>query len=218
MFFDHVPERLLRFLGRDIKLIFLLRDPVQRALSQYYNSLRMGSERASFEEAVRSVEEGREDSPLSTMRSRYITRGYYASQIKRYLKLFPIDNMLFIIFETDFLKNREQTIGRILDLLGVERVALDVNIKSNATSISRSRVLKRLIHKPNPLRDAAKILVPSKRLRKGISSLIERLNDKKTEKTTISPDLRKHLLDRFFMREIRDLEELMQKDLRHWYT
>jgi len=52
--------------------------------------------------------------------------------------------LLFIIFETDFLKNREQTIGRILDQLGVEHIPLNIDVWSNPARISRSSLVTHL--------------------------------------------------------------------------
>lgn len=217
LFFEYVPARIRKDLGKDIKLLFMLRDPVKRALSQYYQALRVGSERESFEKAIMAAGLDRQDTPLSIIRRRYITRGFYATQIKRYLEFFPQENMLFIIFETDFLKNREETIGHVLDLLGVEHMPLDIDIRSNPASVSRSQGIKRLMHMRNAFRETAKALVPSKRLRKDISSLITKLNDKKVEKMNLDPVLRMRLLDRYYIDEIKDLERLLGRDLGIWY-
>jgi hypothetical protein len=217
LFFEYVPARIRKDLGKDIKLLFMLRDPVKRALSQYYQALRVGSERESFERAVMDADSDRQDTPLSIIRRRYITRGFYATQIKRYLEFFPKENMLFIIFETDFLNNREETIGHVLDFLDVKRMPLDIDIKSNPASVSRSQGIKRLMHMRNAFRETAKALVPSKRLRKDISSLITKLNDKKVEKMNLDPVLRMRLLDRYYIDEIKDLERLLGRDLSIWY-
>jgi len=217
LFFEYVPARLRKELGGDIKLLFMLRDPVKRALSQYYQALRVGSERESFEKAVMAMSLGKPDSTLSTIRRRYITRGFYATQIKRYLEFFPKENMFFILFETDFLKNREVTVARIMDFLGVERIALDVDIKSNPARMNRSLRMKQLMNAQNGFRETAKALVPSKKLRKNISSLIAKLNERKIKKKELDPALRQHLLDRYFIGEIKDLEMILGRNLSVWY-
>lgn len=217
LFFEYVPARLRKELGGDIKLLFMLRDPVKRALSQYYQALRVGSERESFEKAVMAVNSGKLDSTLSTIRRRYITRGFYATQIKRYLEFFPKENMFFILFETDFLKNREVTVARIMDFLGVERIALDVDIRSNPARMNRSLRMKQLMNAQNGFRETAKALLPSKKLRKNISSLMAKLNERKIKKIELDPVLRKHLLDRYFIGEIKDLEMILGRDLSVWY-
>ena len=217
LFFEYVPARIRKDLGKDLKLLFMLRDPVERALSQYYQALRVGSERESFEKAVMAAELDGQDTPLSIIRRRYITRGFYATQIKRYLEFFPKENMLFIIFEVDFLKNRQETIGHVLDFLGVERIPLDINIRSNPASDSRSQGIKRLMNAQNRFRETAKALMPSKELRKNISSIITKLNDRKIAKMDLDPILRTRLLDRYYINEIKDLEKLLGRDLSIWY-
>jgi len=52
MYSDNVPQRLLDSLGPDIKLIVMLRNPVDRAFSQYQMSQRRGIENLSFECAI----------------------------------------------------------------------------------------------------------------------------------------------------------------------
>ena len=47
-----VPGRIYKTLGKDIKLIFMLRNPVDRAYSNYWMSFRRGHERFSFEKAI----------------------------------------------------------------------------------------------------------------------------------------------------------------------
>lgn len=217
LFFEYVPARLRKELGGDIKLLFMLRDPVKRALSQYYQARRVGSERESFEKAVTDVTSGKLDSTLSTIRRRYITRGFYATQIKRYLELFPKENMFFILFETDFLKNREVTFERIMDFLGVERVVLDVDIRSNPASMSRSLRMKQFMNAQNSFKETVRALIPSKNLREKIRSLVTELNEQRLEKIELDPALRKQLLDRYFIGEIKDLEKILGMDLSIWY-
>jgi predicted DNA-binding ribbon-helix-helix protein len=94
---------------------------------------------------------------------------------------------------------------------------LDIDIKSNPASVSRSQGIRRLMLRPSTFRETAKALIPSKRLRKDISSLITKLNDRKVEKMNLAPALRTRLLDRYYINEIKDLEKLLGRDLSIWY-
>jgi len=112
MYFEYVPERIYKHLGKDIKLIFMLRNPVDRAYSHYWMSYRRGYETETFERAIELEQKRIKIDEFHKIHFSYIDRGFYAKQIKRYLKLFPKENMLFIIFEEDFLKNRKKQLNR----------------------------------------------------------------------------------------------------------
>src|SRR5947209_2068248 len=56
LFYPHSPRRIAQTLPH-IKLIVLLRNPVDRAYSQYYHARELGHETLSFEDALRGEEE-----------------------------------------------------------------------------------------------------------------------------------------------------------------
>ena len=56
LFHPHVYKRVAQALPQ-VKLIVLLRNPVDRAYSQYYHSIELGHESRSFEEAIRDEQE-----------------------------------------------------------------------------------------------------------------------------------------------------------------
>jgi hypothetical protein len=106
MFEPRVP-RLVRELVPDVKLVFLLRDPVDRAFSHYHNNRRLGREPLGFEEALAAEKErlaGEEERMLAdpTYVSEphrlysYCGRGLYAMQIERWLRHFPAAQMRFV--------------------------------------------------------------------------------------------------------------------------
>ncbi|MEA3038718.1 MAG: hypothetical protein QOE79_1231 [Sphingomonadales bacterium] len=93
-----VPERVRSLLGEP-KLIVLLREPVDRAWSQYWMKVRRGEEAGSFEEVLRREAErfgpaGQMPSDGSVARTSYgrqsyLGKGLYAPQIERWLSVFP---------------------------------------------------------------------------------------------------------------------------------
>jgi len=113
-----------------VKLIFMLRDPVKRAYSEYWMLVLNGEEKLPFNEAV-----WREDRD-------YLKRGFYAQQIREYLKYFGKENIMILISE-DFRKNRERRMKEVFDFLGVEHIDLrtpDVHVGG----MPRSKFLLRL--------------------------------------------------------------------------
>jgi hypothetical protein len=90
-----------------IRLIVLLRNPIERAFSHYQMNVRKGIETLSFEEATaREPERLRQgDGPDREQHWRwfsYVSRGHYAEQLQRWLDRFPREQLLVIKSEDFF--------------------------------------------------------------------------------------------------------------------
>ncbi len=106
-----------------IKLIMLLRNPIERAYSHwnmrlqkkeirnisFANCLKAEKLRMSFENKFNQMPE-----------DDYIRRGFYSKQINRIFDFFPAKQVLFIKYE-DFRDNQQQNLLRVFDFLGVEK-------------------------------------------------------------------------------------------------
>jgi hypothetical protein len=129
-----VPERVKRLLGTP-KLIVLLREPVDRAWSQYWMNVRGGGEKASFPEALRREtalfgQAGQFSPDLTShdvYRNRsYLGKGVYAPQLERWLSVFPHTCFHFIRSE-DMFRSPHLVLSqllRFLDLAPVEMTNL----------------------------------------------------------------------------------------------
>src|SRR5690242_4033623 len=73
LFHPHTPRRVARILPW-VKLIVLLRNPVERAYSHYHHAVDLGYEHLPFEEAIR-----REEERLGTEREKMLKNQYYKS-------------------------------------------------------------------------------------------------------------------------------------------
>ncbi|MGH9675564.1 MAG: sulfotransferase family protein, partial [Candidatus Acidiferrum sp.] len=111
----------IRAYNPSAKLIFLFRDPFERAWSQWCMEYAQGDEKLPFAEAIR---EGRSRldglTPLAPERRvyAYIERGLYADQVRRALANFPRDQLLFLRSQ-DLLDNHIETLDRISAFLGI---------------------------------------------------------------------------------------------------
>lgn len=106
LFFPCVPQRIQQSIP-EVKLIALLRDPVDRAYSHYQLSVRNGVESLSFEDALQAESE-RLGLPigqtwpdavqldLHQVHHSYVTKGLYAHQLRRWMKLFPMEQLLIV--------------------------------------------------------------------------------------------------------------------------
>ncbi|OLP44808.1 hypothetical protein BJF95_07055 [Rhizobium oryziradicis] len=124
LFWPQALERLQAY-NPDAKLIFLFRDPFERAWSQWCMEYARKSEDLPFSAAIR---EGRDrlsgkhpQSPEFRVYT-YLERGFYGQQVERALRLFPREQLLFLKSET-FRTDHLVTLRHISDFLGIARFA-----------------------------------------------------------------------------------------------
>jgi hypothetical protein len=119
---SNVAARRIKDILPDIKLIFCLRNPIERAWANYRFTVLEGFEPLPFNEALE-----KESKRMSTVEGKwieiqphaYLTRSHYSTHIREYLQLFHRENILFIKSE-DLGKNPHQNLKRICEFLGVD--------------------------------------------------------------------------------------------------
>lgn len=119
------PERMAMHLP-DVKLIVLLRDPVDRAYSHWNHRRRLGKEPLSFEEAIAVEDEKIQpyfdhlDEPdyphYDYLNSSYKKRGLYAEQLERWFEHFPREQF-YIQSSEKFFAETKEVFNDILDFL-----------------------------------------------------------------------------------------------------
>lgn len=92
MFWPPALERI-RAYNPDVRLIILLRDPVERAWSGWRMHRRLGHETLDFAEAIRTGRERLGQSETALRRFSYVERGFYGAQLERVFSLFPRDQV-----------------------------------------------------------------------------------------------------------------------------
>jgi hypothetical protein len=124
-----VPERAVRLLP-EFQVIVLMRNPVERAYSQYWHNRRLGTETLPFHEALereddrirshlRALERGSDEpAPKPLLRYSYLERGRYAEQLARWLDFVDSDRVLVLLSE-DFYRDTDHTFQRILSFVGL---------------------------------------------------------------------------------------------------
>ena len=115
----------------DIKVIMLLRDPVERAWSHYRMDCRLGRETLPFEEVIRSERElARRTLPSQDRVRSYLSRSFYAPQIRELRRLFPDEQLLFL--QSEGLSMHPQAVlSQICDFLGVPTHEFEVSERAN---------------------------------------------------------------------------------------
>ena len=135
------PARIKAF-NPDMKLIAILRDPADRALSHYHHECRRGIETLSFEEAIAAEPERLSGSDrllkqpphYFSYRHRhfsYLDRGRYAHHLGAWLDHFPRGNLLLLKSE-DLFKDADSAMNKVFTFLGLpaHRISIDSVSKS----------------------------------------------------------------------------------------
>lgn len=128
---DYRTPARARELLPDVKLIVSLRNPVDRAYSQYHYYRRRQTEPLeTFEEAIDAEEErlrGEEAREIENphynswrvYRWGYLRSGRYAEHLARWLEAFPREQFLFLNFDTELVPAPDATLTRVQDFLGL---------------------------------------------------------------------------------------------------
>ena len=134
LFHPLAPERVAALVPH-ARLIVLLRDPVDRALSHYHHEVALGRETLPFEDAL-ACEEERTRGEVERMLSNsayfsdawwnytYLARGRYAEQLERWFASFPREQLL--VLTSDELSDEPgAAYARVLEFLGTAPHELD---------------------------------------------------------------------------------------------
>jgi hypothetical protein len=119
-----VPARIAERLP-GVRLIAVLRDPVERASSHHRMMVMEGHERRSFDEAVAelltdaALERARRE-PAET--TGYIVWGEYGRILGGYLDVFDREQLL-VVYSSDLLSRARETMARVHTFLGIEDLA-----------------------------------------------------------------------------------------------
>jgi hypothetical protein len=128
IYYDAVPPRVKEHLP-EVKIIALLRNPVDRAYSHYQDEVKREWETLSFEKAL-EAEEGRLANPSPEMVSgsnemerhkfhfSYKDRGIYVKQLRAWFAVFPKSDILIIKSE-DLFENTEAMFENVVRFLGL---------------------------------------------------------------------------------------------------
>lgn len=152
--YPHCPKRVHSFFPK-IKLIVLLRDPIDRAFSHYQMEREHEHESLSFEKSIEE-EDLRIKNELKRMiknenyysvdfyRKSYKTRGIYVTQLQNWFKYFPREQFLIIKSE-DFYKEPEKIYKQVLDFLNLPPFKLNIykqyKMRKYTTMKSETKIL-----------------------------------------------------------------------------
>ncbi len=218
LYFDKAAKRISKMLPRkNQRFIVLLRDPVERAYSLYWNMVAEGEENLVFEDALIKEEVRSRDPELGkkcSLKYQYVRSGKYAEQIQKYLEYFEKDQFLFLLFE-DFICDQDAVLKQVFSFLSIPS---DISVSSgkafNASGVPRLRLLHKFVRKPHWIKEHIKGLFP-KVVRYRITSKIVEMNKKNYQYNKMNRETEKKLRKEF-RQDILNLEIITGRDLSDW--
>ena len=205
----------------DIKIWACIREPVERAFSDYVRGKEFHlKENEDFETAFKAKK-----NKLYKEGDGYRERGFYYKQLKPYFDLFPRKNIKVILFE-DFKKDNKKVIKELYKFLGVDPnftpsiIGKRINERTGAKFKSLRAFISFLAKMSHKLERSSigNIIFAFKRETK-IDEFFNKLNEKNTKKIAENEILNIELhkkLKKFYSEDIKKLEELIKRDLNLW--
>ena len=209
-----VPKRIAQTLP-GVKLVCILRDPVERAYSHYWDLVGWGGLNDSFSYALRN--------PRMYKRGHgyiefdILEMGFYYKHICRYLEYFSKDQIGIFLFD-DLLENPLKLVNQVLLFLQVASLdhnGIDIE-KHNVRRINRSQVVGNALVN-EWLREFVNLAVPTAMvpyLRRFYEVLL-RVNTKPIQTPPMKESDRKYLIN-VYRNDVTKLQELISRDLSQW--
>jgi len=210
-YYEHAIDNIKKYLGENVKIIIILRNPTDRAYSAFQHVSRGLKEQNSFEEALK-IEKGRMDKESSlTPMVMYKEMGLYHDMVRAYKENFK---NVHIIFYEDFRDDTEGEIDKIFKFLGLSLSAyIDfINRHNVGGKRWKNEKIKQVFMKNNLLKSALKKVIP-KSLKKGVR---DTLISASTDKVVPMKENTRIKLNEFFKDDVKKLSSLLNRDLTHW--
>jgi hypothetical protein len=205
---------LIRAYLPEIRLVFILRNPIDRAYSAFLKSVQDGEEQRSFEEAV-NQELLHPDEEPDRARGFYVRIGFYSRFLARFTSVFGPDQ-LCISFQDDLESAPATFLRNLLLFIGVDPERhVDTSARYNTSQVVRADTLLRAGRwKAVSQRLGRFIPAPIYRqLYRGYSASLDRL----IEVPPVRAETRRRLCGAYAS-DIRELQALSGRDLSHWLT
>lgn len=203
---EYTIPRIIDLLGNDVKIILILRNPVERAYSAYLHKKRELLEEYPFDQAL-ELEEERMKAGYEFLWF-YKTAGLYFESVNNFKKKFP--NLKLILFD-DLKANPRKIMKEVFSFLEVDKDFVPNFSIKNESGIPKNRIVQKFLRSDNRLKLFLVSLLPNK-IRKKLKNKIQKKN---LRKEPMDAGIHKEL-SRFYEQDIAKLESLINQNLSTW--
>ena len=212
MYPEIVIPKIKEHLGSEVKIVIMLRNPVERAYSGYQHVKRYNIKEdiLEFRDAWDVSEQRYFSNPDMTPASRYKELGLYYNQVKSYLENFNTHIIIYDDYKLDF----QNEMNKVFDFLEINRMEINSEQKHMVGGWQwQNQKVKSLMTRKNLLKSFLKVIIPSKAMRKLIRQKIQDRNSADVPPISIED---KNMLKDYYKDDVRQLSELLGRDLNYW--
>ena len=157
-------------------ILLMLRNPAERAFSQWIYHVQLGRSGESFAEAIARESERIAGGDAAVNRWGYVERGRYGKYIAQLLEVFPREQVCCIVFER-FVDDQQAEFARLAEWLGLTPAPVAA-AHENPTGRTRSTLIARIMYDESlrPLRRALAGPFASSALKRSLVQAIDHLN------------------------------------------
>jgi hypothetical protein len=209
LYHPKAPERIHHYIP-NAKLIAVLRNPVDRAYSNFLHHIRERFETcADFAQALAEEENRMRDNWWWGFY--YLQAGFYYSQLQRYFDRFDPSQIKIYLYE-DLNRNILNVVQDVFRFLQVDEwFTPDTTTRYNVSGVPKNKFIYNFLTQQNIIKEPFKRLVPDK-LRK---RFVSKLKQKTLAKPELSLQVRRNLI-KVYREDILQLQDLLQRDLSTW--
>lgn len=204
-YYKHAIPKIKKELG-DIRIILILRNPINRAFSNY--NYQLTGQKLTFEESL-EIENNRIRQNFNSFWF-YKESGLYYDSVKAYIDVF---SKVKVFFFDDLKNNPNDFMKDIFKFLDVETSFVpNTQIIHNKTFIVKHKWIRNIIFlkKQIFLKNKFEYKLPV-----FLSSIIRRLFYSTKNKSKMNLKTKKYLIN-YYKDDVKKLSDLLNKDLNHW--
>lgn len=208
--FDAASAKRIKDAYPDVKIFSILRNPVDRAFSQYnMERYKTGKERRSLMKIIQEEPD-----------NEIITRGLYARQLAPYMQQFPADQLRVYLFD-DMKKDPAAFFLDLFDFIGVDSSVVPpaLNKRMNKSRRTKFVFIPRFVRFVRTTLEAAGLRNIIRTLNRwGVAQQIRKFNNRYNQVAVdfeMSP-VERAALQECFVDDIEQLEMLINRDLSAW--
>ena len=206
-------KNINKYLNDDVKIIIMLRNPIERAFSGYQHVKRYNvMENLDFEDAIKQCENRYFINTNFTPATRYINIGLYYNMVKKFQANFG-ENMHIVIYD-DFIADTQNELSKIFSFLNISDCVINTNQKHMVGGWQwKNSFLKKLFLKKNLLNKFIRFILPFQSFKKILRNRLVQVFSTPVVKMK---DTTKSSLQNLYKEDLKKLSTIIDRDLKIW--
>lgn len=199
----------------DVKIIAILRHPTQRLYSRYLHLAREN------ELPTNDFSDVLDKDSIWWVRNDLVKEGFYYKNLKRYFDRFPASQIKVILYD-DLKNDMQKVMDEIFNFIDVPTVTVNTSVEFNKSGFIKNKFYDKTLGHRSIFKTFIKSIVSERtfnRLRESrtLQKAFNDLKEKNLAKPRLENDLSKEITEEIYKADIKKLESLINRDLRHWY-